>query len=53
MNAHKPELTFLPHQEGEKPETWRIEVNKDQLVMTGISDNNKGIERKYIRRNTF
>ncbi|GET21033.1 hypothetical protein [Prolixibacter denitrificans] len=53
MNAHKPELTFLPHQEGEKPESWRIEVNKNELVMTGISDSNRGIERKYMRRNAF
>lgn len=53
INAHKPILTFLPHQEGAKPESWRIEVNKKELIMTGTSEKNKGIQRTYSRRNTF
>lgn len=53
INGHKPEITLLPHQEGENPESWRIEVNKEELLMTGISGSNQSIQRKYVRRNTF
>lgn len=28
INAHKPEITLLPHQEGSENENWRIEVNE-------------------------
>ena len=53
INGHKPEITLLPHQADENVESWRVEVNKKELIMTGISDSNKMIERKYIRKNTF
>lgn len=53
INAHKPEVTFLPHSEGEKPESWFIEVDGHELKMTGISDSNRDIQRIYFRRNTF
>lgn len=53
IHGHKPEITLLPHQEDGKPESWRIEVNKKELLMTGISDSNRTIQRKYVRRNTF
>jgi len=53
IHGHKPEVTFLPHQEDAKPESWRIEVNKKELLMTGLSESNRTIERKYVRRNTF
>lgn len=53
INGHKPNITLLPHQEGEKAESWTIEVNKKDLIMRGISDTNRTIERKYVRSNTF
>ena len=53
INGHKPNITLLPHQEGEKAESWTIEVNKKELIMRGISDTNRTIERKYVRSNTF
>lgn len=53
IHGHKPEITLLPHQEGKKPESWKIEVNEEELIMTGISDSNRTIQRKYLRRNTF
>lgn len=53
IHGHKPEITLLPHQEDEKAESWRIEVNNNELIMTGISDSNRTIERKYLRKNTF
>lgn len=53
INAHKPEVTFLPHQEGKMPETWRISVNKTELVLTGLSDSNKGKQLHYSRLHEF
>lgn len=53
IHGHKPEIILLPHQEDGKPEKWKIEVNKKELLMVGISDTNRNIERKYVRRNTF
>jgi len=53
IHGHKPEITLLPHQEDGKPESWRIEVNKKELLMMGISDSNRTIQRKYVRRKTF
>jgi hypothetical protein len=53
IHGRKPEITLLPHQEGIEPESWKIEVDEQKLLMTGISDGNKTIERKYVRRNTF
>ena len=53
INGHKPEITLLPHQDGEQAESWQIEVNEKELKMTGISDSNRNIERKYIRKNSF
>ncbi len=53
INGHRPEITLLPHQESEKPESWKIKVDDRALIMSGISESNKNIERKYERRNTF
>lgn len=53
INGHKPEITMLPHQEGEKAQSWRIEVDEKELIMTGISDGNNTIKRRYIRKNSF
>lgn len=53
IHGHRPEITLLPHQEGGTPESWKIEVNDKELLMSGISDSNRSIKRKYRRRNTF
>lgn len=53
INGHRPEITLLPHQENGTPESWRVEVNEKELLMTGISESNRTIQRKYVRRNTF
>ena len=53
INGHRPEITLLPHQEGGQPESWRIEVNEEDLTMTGISDTNRDIQKRYERRRNF
>jgi hypothetical protein len=53
IHGHKSEITLLPHQEDGTVESWRIEVNEKELLMTGISESNRTIQRKYVRRNTF
>ncbi|MEM7102913.1 MAG: hypothetical protein AAF502_07290 [Bacteroidota bacterium] len=53
IHGHKPEVTFLPHQADKDPETWKVEVNETELTITGLSDSNRSIQRKYVRRNTF
>ncbi|WP_143057642.1 hypothetical protein [Cyclobacterium xiamenense] len=53
IHGHRSEITLLPHTEGKIAESWRIEVNEKELLMVGISDTNRNIERKYVRRNTF
>lgn len=53
IHGHKPEITLIPHTEGNNAESWRIEVNEKELLMVGISDTNRNFQRKYVRRNTF
>ena len=53
INAHKPEVTFLPHDESENPETWTMVVNKTELILTGISNANKNQKLQYIRLHMF
>lgn len=53
IHGHRPEITFLPHQETEIPERWKVEVNRETLTMTGLSDSNHSIQRKYQRKNSF
>ena len=53
IHGHRPDITLLPHQEDGTVESWRVEVNEKELLMTGLSDSNRTIQRKYVRRNTF
>ena len=48
-HAHKMEITLLPHQEGQAPETWQVQVEDEQLVLTGISETNMAVVRIYQR----
>lgn len=53
INAHRPEVTIMPHREGATPVTWQISVNEDSLVMNGVSDSNKNQELKFVRRDEY
>ena len=53
MHGHKPELTFLPHSNNEKVESWRIEATEKRLKLIGVSDSNKDQERNFTRRYQF
>lgn len=54
MNGHRPEVTLLSHNTGKQPETWRVSFSeKEELVMEGISDTNRGQIRSYVRQTQF
>ncbi len=53
MNSHAPEVTMLPHTQGDPAESWALSFADDKLIMTGISDTNRGIERTYLRQNQY
>ena len=53
IHGHRSELTLLPHEADKTPESWQIEVNTKELIMTGKSDTNQDIRRVYARRNAF
>ncbi|WP_075342268.1 hypothetical protein [Tenacibaculum agarivorans] len=53
IHGHKPEITFIPHSKTQQIESWRVVVDKEQLLLLGISETNRNVERRYIRRNTF
>ena len=53
MHGHRPEITLLPHNPDKQPESWRVENSMSKLVLTGISDSNKGKVYKFKRLNQF
>jgi len=53
INAHKPELTLLPHDGNDSLESWRVSVSKSGLELTGISDTNRATTLTLIRLNHF
>ncbi|WP_434020339.1 hypothetical protein [Lutimonas sp.] len=53
INGHKPVITLLPHQDEEKAESWTIKVDERELIMTGSSDSNRTIVKRYKRQNHF
>ncbi len=53
MHAHRPELTLMPHREGATPLTWQVEVDRDTLRLTGISDEIKGVVRLFSRKQSW
>ncbi|NNC69785.1 MAG: hypothetical protein HKN90_03070 [Flavobacteriaceae bacterium] len=53
MHGHKPELTLLPHSEGQNAESWLIEVSDTFLKLSGVSETNKKIEKNYKRLQKF
>ena len=55
IHGHKPEITFLSHEQGRNPETWKAKVNESALELTleGLSKSNKGLVKIYERLNNF
>ena len=53
MHGHRPEVTLLSHNEGNAPETWKVEVTDTKLILTGISDSNKDDVRTFLRLHQF
>lgn len=54
MNAHKPEITFISHNEEQKSTSWAVEYFSDKKIsMTGLSDSNKGQLLIYRRLDSF
>ncbi|MGB3182095.1 MAG: hypothetical protein WBB45_11945 [Cyclobacteriaceae bacterium] len=54
MNGHRPELTLLPHREGEQPHSWTVSFqDEDKLIMTSQSEDNDGLSITLIRANKF
>lgn len=53
VNGHRPELTLLPHQADTPAESWRIQVSEKELELTGISDSNKDLVKKFARIHEF
>ncbi len=53
MNAHKPEVTMLPHTQGDPAESWVISFEPGKLTLTGISDTNRDIQMVFARQNKY
>ncbi|MAD96079.1 MAG: hypothetical protein CMB99_02015 [Flavobacteriaceae bacterium] len=53
IHGHRSDITILPHTKSKSAESWRITVDKTTLNMTGISNSNKGVERKFKRTNVL
>ena len=53
IDGHKPEVTFISHDESQKHERWHVEVKDQELKMTGISETNKNVEKVYRRIKDF
>jgi hypothetical protein len=53
INGHRPEITLLSHSANKIPESWMVSVNDNELLLTGISDSNKGVENIYSRIHEF
>lgn len=51
IHSHRPLLTLLGLSSNE--EQWKVEVSENQLTLMGISVENKGIERIYMRLEEF
>jgi hypothetical protein len=53
IHGHKPELTLLSHNKEKEAESWKVAFEEGMLVLSGISDSNKGLEYRYKRLNSF
>lgn len=53
IHGHKPELTFLPHDDQLPAEAWRVEPGPNALIMTGISETNRGQVLEFGRLRDF
>ncbi|MCM8568248.1 hypothetical protein NE848_02595 [Gramella jeungdoensis] len=53
INAHKPELTFIPEDSNKALERWHVEVNDSELILTGISDKIHSQKKTFKRSDVF
>lgn len=55
IHGHKPEITFLSHQQGNNPETWQVNVNESssELTLKGLSESNHNLIKTYRRLTDF
>lgn len=53
IHGHKPEVTFLPHDDQLPAETWLVVPGPKTLMMTGISDTNRGQVLTFERLRDF
>lgn len=48
IHAHRPDLSMLPHDDSDN-QYWKVRFEKNQLILEGNSDQNRGEKRGYIR----
>lgn len=53
INGHRSNITILPHHSDQQALSWRIEVGENELVMVGISDDNRDEKLTYKRVRSF
>ncbi|NGP75278.1 hypothetical protein G3570_01425 [Balneolaceae bacterium YR4-1] len=53
INGHRPEITLLSHTRGKEPQSWRVVVSENELVLSGISDSNKNMVMTFNRIDQF
>ena len=53
IDGHHPEITLLSHRPDTQPESWKVEVDDENLKLTGISDSNKGLIMTFKKLHTF
>ena len=49
MHGHRPHITILPHTTGQKAQSWEVSFKNDQLILQGLSDDNKTVELRFNR----
>lgn len=54
MDGHRPEMTMIPHDEGEPTERWSVSVQNDnKLVMTELTESNQHQTLIFSRIDSF
>lgn len=54
MDDHKPEITFFQKSPFQQ-ETWKVEILEKEtiLILSGLSESNKGVQQSYTRLHKF
>lgn len=53
MNAHQPELKFISEDSKREQETWAVNFDEGNLVLSGVSENVKGSTLMFARMAQF